>query len=140
MGETNIRGTDKHIEIVQNRESEDIGIYSYKRVMLYDSDGNEIIPAGSAGTLGEGRKVVTTAGTRVALAASTVCKRVMITAEHDNTNPVTVGGAGVIGAAATREGTPLLPYQSMTLHVTNLNLVYLDSITNGEGVTFTYEV
>ena len=85
-----------------------------------------------------GRKVVATAGTREALAASTACKSVLITAELDNTGVIVVGGAAVVAALATRQGTPLNPGQSATVPVSNLALVYLDTTVNGDGVTYSY--
>jgi hypothetical protein len=88
-------------------------------------------------TVTDGRKVVTTAGTRVALAASTACKEVVITAETDNTGIVTVGAAGtVIAALATRTGIPLNAGDSIVLQTDNLADIGLDSIVSGDGVTF----
>jgi hypothetical protein len=93
----------------------------------------------STTAIGSGRKVVTTAGTRVALAASTAAKWVIITAETDNTGNITVGSAaGVIAAQGTREGTPLAAGDSITLDVDNLADVGLDSTVSGDGVTYTY--
>lgn len=95
--------------------------------------------AGSAITgLGDGRKTVALAGTREALATSTPARMVLITAETDNTNPVTVGGSTVVGALATRRGTPLYAGESALFPCDNLADIYLDVITNGEGVTFVY--
>ena len=86
-----------------------------------------------------GRQTVTTAGTRVQLSTtSTACTRVVITAETDNTNAVTVGGSGVVGALATRQGVPLLPGDSLTVRVNNLNKIYLDAITDTEGVSYVF--
>jgi hypothetical protein len=88
-------------------------------------------------TVTDGRKVVTTAGTRVALAASTACKEVVITAETDNTGIVTVGAAGtVIAALATRTGIPLNAGDSVTIQTDNLADIGLDSAVSGDGVTF----
>ena len=85
----------------------------------------------------DGRKVVTTAGTRVALASSTACKEVVITAETDNTGIVAVGAAGtVIAALATRTGIPLNAGDSIVLQTDNLADVGLDSTVSGDGVTF----
>ena len=89
-------------------------------------------------TIGDNRKVVTTAGTRVALAASTLVKTVIITAETDNTGDVVVGGATVEAALATRQGTPLDPGDSIILNIDDLADIYLDSAVSGDGVTFTY--
>jgi hypothetical protein len=89
--------------------------------------------------IGDGRKTVTTAGTRVTLVSSTTAaKWVTITAETDNTNIVVVGGSTCVAALATRQGTPLDASQSLSLLCDDLVDIYLDSMVNGEGVTFTY--
>lgn len=85
-----------------------------------------------------GRKIVTTNGTAVVLAASTACKEVTITAESNNTEEVTYGGTNVVGALLTRVGTPLEPGASQTIRIDNLSKIWIDSIVNGEGVTYTY--
>ena len=91
-------------------------------------------------SVGSGRKVVTTNGTAVALASSTVCKKVIVTAEVNNTEEVTVGGSAVIGALLTRVGIPLEPGASEIFEIDNLSKLYIDSIVNGEGVTYIYFV
>ncbi len=91
----------------------------------------------SNSTITDGRKIVTTAGTRVALASSTACKEVVITAETDNTGVVAVGAAAtVIAALATRTGVPLNAGDSVVLQIDNLADVGLDSTVSGDGVTF----
>ena len=91
----------------------------------------------SNATMTDGRKVVTTAGTRVALASSTACKEVVITAETDNTGVVAVGAAAtVVAALATRTGVPLNAGDSIVLQIDNLADVGLDSTVSGDGVTF----
>jgi hypothetical protein len=99
-----------------------------------------IVSGGVSGNTGiaEGRKIVTTAGTRVALAASTACNKVDIVALATNTGTVVVGGAGVIASAGTRVGVPLRALDSITIDIDNLSDVWIDSTVNGEGVTFTY--
>ena len=88
-------------------------------------------------TVTDGRKVVTTAGTRVALASSTACKEVVITAETDNTGIVAVGAAGtVVATIATRTGVPLAAGDSIVLQIDNLADVGLDVTVSGDGVTF----
>jgi hypothetical protein len=83
-----------------------------------------------------GRLTVTTAGTRVRF-PDVPCRRVDVYALTPNTNAVTVGGSGVVGAAATRVGIPLLAAGGKeTFYVQNAQQLYLDSITNGEGVTY----
>lgn len=91
----------------------------------------------SNATMTDGRKVVTTAGTRVALASSTACKEVVITAELDNTGVVAVGAAAtVVAALATRTGVPLNAGDSIVLQIDNLADIGLDATVSGDGVTF----
>lgn len=86
-----------------------------------------------------GRKVVTTAGTRVTLvSSSTPCKKIDIVAETDNTGVIVVGGSGCIAALSTREGVPLSAGQPYSLEIDDAQDVYLDSTVSGDGVTFVY--
>lgn len=93
--------------------------------------------AGST-TIGDGRKVVTTAGTRVTLASSTTAREVTITALSTNTGVIVVGGSTVIAAAGTRRGVPLSAGASLTIRIDDLADIYIDSTVNGEGVSFLY--
>lgn len=88
--------------------------------------------------IGHGIKTITTAGTDEALAASTACKRVVIQAQTDNTTGVAVGGSGVDATVATGTGVFLYAGDSIELEIDNLADVYIDALTNGEGVRYTY--
>lgn len=88
--------------------------------------------------IGHGVTTVTTAGTDVALAASTACKKVIIQAQTDNTTGVAVGATGVDATVATGTGIFLYPGDSIELEIDNLADVFVDSLTNGEGVRYTY--
>jgi hypothetical protein len=88
--------------------------------------------------IGHGVKTVTTAGTDVALAASTACKKVTIQAQTDNTSIVAVGGSGVDATVATGTGIVLNPGDAYEFEIDNLADVYIDSLVSGEGVRFTY--
>lgn len=115
-----------------------------KEALLYriwQNLGNVVVAAeGTNSTVGQGRKVVATAGTPVVLATSTTVKSVTVQAEKDNTSDVIIGGSGVVGALATRQGIYLSPGDSIDLPVDNLSSVYVDALVNGEGVTFIYFV
>ena len=88
--------------------------------------------------LGSGRRVVTTAGTRVKLVELRVSsKAVCITAEDNNTGVIVIGGNGVIAALATREGTPLDAGDSAVVPCDDLSDIWLDSTVSGDGVTYT---
>lgn len=90
-----------------------------------------------AGTLADGRKTVTTPGTAVALAASSACKWVTVTALLSNTGQVNVGGAAVLATVAGSSGTPLSAGSSVTLPVNDPSKVFVDARVAGEGVSFT---
>lgn len=91
--------------------------------------------------IGQGRATVTTPGTPVALGGQQRVEKLIIVAETNNTNPVVVGGEGVIAAIGTREGVPLDPSSGesrIELCNTDLSRVFIDAVTATEGVTFTY--
>lgn len=88
--------------------------------------------------IGDGRKVVSTAGTAEALGSSTSIKEVTITAETNNTDMVVVGSSTVVAAVGTRQGSPLYPGDTITLKGDNLADFYVDSVVSTEGVTFNY--
>ena len=88
--------------------------------------------------IGHGVKTVTTAGTDVALAGSTACKRVTIQAQTDNTGWIAVGATGVDATEATGTGALLGAGDAFELEIDNLADVFIDSTVNGEGVRYTY--
>ncbi len=91
------------------------------QVSLFDSD----------------RQIVTTAGTRVRLKATTTpCSRIDITAEIDNTGVVVVGTSDVVADAATRKGIPLRAGAFYSIDVEDAYSIYIDSTVNGDGVTY----
>lgn len=106
---------------------------------ITDLAGNQVAPYAIGTSVSDGRTVVTTAGTRVQLSTSSVASlTITITAETSNTGIVVVGGSAVVAAVGTRRGVPLFAGDSYTIAANNLNLIYLDSTVNGEGVTYTY--
>ena len=86
----------------------------------------------------DGVKVVTTAGSHVELASSTACKKVDIQAQTDNTGIIAVGFDNVDATVATGTGIILNAGDIYSLEINNLNLIYIDSTENGEGVRYTY--
>lgn len=88
--------------------------------------------------IGHGVKTVTTAGTDVALATSTVAKRVTIQSQTDNTGLIAVGASGVDATEATGTGFILYPGDGIELDIDNLADIYIDSTVNGEGVRYSY--
>lgn len=82
---------------------------------------------------------MTTAGTSVQLSTSSIpCRMVTIQARPENTDTVVVGASTVVAASGTRRGIALVPGASVTLRVTDVNKLYLDSVVSGEGVSYVY--
>ncbi len=104
---------------------------------VVDSDGFPLSGHNKTG-IGDGVKVVTTAGTDVVLATSTAAKVVTIQAQTDNTGAIAVGAVGVDAVIATGTGIILYAGDSITLEIGDLADVYIDSTVSGEGVRFTY--
>lgn len=83
-------------------------------------------------TINNGKTAVSTSGTRVTLAASTVVKSVTIKALITNTGLIYVGNATV----ASTNGYQLAAGDSISLDIANLNTVNLDCDNSGEGVSY----
>lgn len=94
------------------------------------------LPTGAS--IGDGRQVVAAAGTAAQFAGQ-VCKQVTVTGLSTNTALVVVGSSTVVAAAGTRRGLPLAAGDSAVLDLSNMNLLYVDSLVNGEGVSFLWE-
>lgn len=112
------------------------GVLTPRRVSA--ADPLPVSSVSSTSSLANGRKIVTTAGTREALAASTTCIWVIITALLTNTGNIAVGGASVVAAAGSESGNILLPGDSITILIDNLSEIFLDSTVNSEGVSYSY--
>lgn len=79
-----------------------------------------------------GKTTVTTAGTRVTLAASTAVKSVTIKAALANTGTIYVGNSTV----AASNGFELAAGETISLEISNLNTVNIDSSINSQSVTY----
>lgn len=84
--------------------------------------------------VGNGVTTVSTAGTRVALAASTSIKSVTVKASEANTGYIYVGSSTVSAA----NGFELSARDVVSIDIDNLSKVYIDSSVNGEGVSYIY--
>ncbi len=133
---------DEPNERVDNSEHVQSGAFGAKKVVLYDSSGNEVVSSTTLpSNLVSGRKTVAASGTAEALvASSTPCKYVLVSALLGNTNPVTVGDSGVKAATgSTQEGVILIPGNPPErFDITDIANLFVDSQTNGEGVAFAY--
>lgn len=99
------------------------------------TDGNDFfVPTREQGSeiLKGAIQNVTTAGTRIRF-PSYVCREITIIAKEENTGVIYVGGNDV---SATVYGIKLKPRDSITLKVSNVNMIYLDTSISGEGVSY----
>ena len=126
------------VQIIDDWDDSD---YANVNMNIAGSDvaaGNAVPTTHSVTGIVDGLKVVTTAGSHVALASSTACKKVDIQAQTDNTSVIAVGATGVDATVATGTGIILNAGDVYSLEIDNLNDVYIDSLVDGEGVRFTY--
>lgn len=95
----------------------------------------------------DGRKVVASAGTAVALEASgnaVRCQELTVTAEENNTGDIVLGASTVVASLATRRGILLAPGESYTFAPgligddgrLDLATVFIDSEVSTDGVHF----
>ncbi len=108
------------------------GVGTQRVILASDQAALAVTGAGFA-TLSDNSQNVTTAGTRVQLSA-VACKKIIITAKAANTGTIWVGGSTI----AANRGIPLVALQNVTLEVSNVSAVYIDSTVNGEGITYAY--
>ena len=88
-------------------------------------------------SLGQGFKNVTTAGTQVALvASSTPASRVLIQAKSTNAGLIFIGNSNVPNNH--NGGIALSAGSFIQLDLLNLNIIYVNSANNGDGVTYIY--
>lgn len=105
--------------------------------LAVDSDGKlkvvgDISIGGTTSTIYHGRQMVSTAGTAVQLASSQSIKWVIIKALSTNDSVIFVGGSDV----SAENGYILSPGEAIGLDIDNLSKVYIDSSTDGDGVSY----
>lgn len=152
MGDNVIINPATGMAVASQFASDEIGGVQHQRVKVeIGADGvatdvssanpmpvSQTIPADIAAALTDGRKTVTTPGTQVAIVSSaTPCKWVMITALLTNTQVIFIGGSGVDATIGAEAGTPLAAGDSITVPISNAQLVFVDSRVAGEGISFT---
>ncbi len=110
------------------------------RSILVDDAGKIITSPGSGVYTGggQGRKTIGTPGTEEALAASTVCKRVVISGLIGNKKPVAVGFNGVVAAQGSETGKILYPGDTIEILINNLATIFVDVQTANDGVAYLY--
>jgi len=94
---------------------------------------------GGSSSISTGTISVATAGTKVQF-PSVSCTRAFIQASETNTGVIVVGDTNVVAAVATRRGLAIYPTNGVWFNVSNLNLLYIDSVTNNDGAHYFVEV
>lgn len=86
------------------------------------------------------RTVVAAAGTAVALSATPQPARcLIITPIRSNTNLVAIGGADTDATLASEKGVLLKPTDpALILYDVELSKVFVDAVTSGEGVSYSF--
>lgn len=93
-----------------------------------------------AGKIVSDRKAVAVPGTAEKLVAnSTHCFMVIVSADMGNTNPVVIGNSAVVAAEGSQKGIILIPGNPpIPILIDDVSKIYVDAITAGDAVCFTY--
>ncbi len=123
---------------VRHNEGDSVLIGDGTNTVTISTDGSKqaldvhIADEDSPSIIRNGQINVTTAGTAVALTTSTPVKAVVIQALPSNSGIIYVGDSSV----SSSTGYPLEAGQSIGLAIDDLQKVYIDSNTDGDGVAF----
>ena len=96
------------------------------------------VAVGGAAAIVSSRKVTAAAGTAIVLGTSLPCREVQVTALPTNTSYIAVGGTATLATAGSEAGVILAPGQGAVFTVSNVNVLYVDSLVTGEGLSFNY--
>lgn len=109
-------------------------VFTSQGASSFEEDSIAIPPASSTNS---GSAICNIAGTAQLISIPSVpCTSVLITADPRNTGLVSVGGANT--NPLTGLGVVLQPGTGTVLNIENLNLLYINSVFNSEGVNYTY--
>lgn len=100
-------------------------------------DDNQVPLQNTYRTMSSQRKTITASTTAEAI-SSLECKRVDLQALLSNTNNIAVGGTTTEATVGSEKGVVLAAGDTYTFYVDSCNDVYVDVITDGEGVSFNY--
>lgn len=108
---------------------------------LLGGTGSGATPVANRGSFATAVKNVTTAGTPVNCASLVVPNgfALVVKAKPQNTSRIGVGNSSANANIGTGSPHLLEPGAQVTLFITNANLIWLDSVVNGEGVTLCVE-
>jgi len=104
---------------------------------------SSIVSIRGSARVGDGTTSVANAGTRVQL-SDIPCKRVFIANHQSNASlthggVIVVGGSTVVAALVGRRGFAIFPTNGEWFNISNLNLLYIDSVDDGAKCHYFYE-
>lgn len=112
------------------------GVWQHSNGYTGSGATDERAPTG----VGHGRKVVAATGTPEQL-GSARCRSVAVTGLSTNTGLIVIGGDNSVRAAAgTRNGTPIAAGETASYDVSDIGALWIDAVTSGEGVSYSYTV
>lgn len=131
LGYQNPQTADKNLDV--ESATTGFGTVYRERVVLAGPQTND-----------DGHTACATPGTAVQFATHT-CRYVIVTASQANQDAVVIGGANVVAGntgdgGRLRKGTPLLPNQQVTIACDNTNQLWIDAVSAGDSVTWSYFV
>ena len=93
-----------------------------------------------AKTIVSDRTAVPSAGVRVRLSTTSVSIfRIDVSADVGNDEVVVIGDENVVAASGSQKGTVLFAGNpSITIYIDDLNKLYVDAISAGDAITYTY--
>ena len=125
----------RNVEQSQNRETVNLSaiLGDAKRVILFDSNGNEVIASSGGSTIVSGTTTVTTAGTAVRITATpTSIKGVWLSGDTVAGFLLYVGDSSVVANVTGQRGICVIPGNNpVFLAITDLSLLWVDSASNG---------
>lgn len=134
--------TDEGVERSLNSEHLQVGTFGAKQVVLYDSSGNEVVSSTTLpSNIVSGKTTVTTALTAVRLSvASVTIKGIWLNASLAGIVCV-VGNSSVVATAGSENGIILIPGNNpVFLEVSELNTLWVDSVSNGGVLAWSYMI
>jgi len=143
MAKSSARRDDNYVPVAlgvnESGETKELQLTDTTLRLKVDSNSGD-----GVSSIGASRTVVSSAGTPIQL-PDVDCKKVYIQCSEANgslTNGgiIVVGDSSVDATLATRIGFALYPTQTQAFNVSNLSLLYVDSLDDGAAIQLYYEI
>ena len=114
-------------------------------MQIRNKEGSPMTPHAIAPAIGIGNGTITTAGTAVQISTTSVPTTRVFICNNDsnssltNNGTIVVGDSTVVAAAATRKGQVIYAGNYVEFYVSDLNLLWVDSLDNSAKFHYFYE-